>query len=416
MTASIELNFNTEDKSIIKLCEQYWALDEDGSFTYSVSAIAREADLKSHELNKLIYANCDAFTLDDICASCGGSRIYSNRSDFTQCRRLFDLGHEWTCADCKAEEQELAAAAKREQDEQRRTLVKEHYAVKPHEFDLEDLTLRDAVFLITLIRHLATEDFKSILSLQSNEEPLTPSRDYDAEVVKHLYKRNLIAVDPGSSIDAFAFNEENVPDRFYLTKVRWVLITNNESVETNIAFIREVERMFREMDWNPDWEDEVVDLWREVALHECLSYLKLALEDHKLPFTPGEKTVQMFNEVLENYSVSQIYSFIWRAAKDAAAFYAREKVAKTHAANTVVGAIQRAAERAYANGWDIKHYGRDRRLPESVLNQVLFNRALQIGDEGFKAVPYWNWGTPVADEDMEEGPPTEIDTEQTTTK
>jgi hypothetical protein len=52
-----------------------------------------------------------------------------------------------------------------------------------------------------------------------------------------------------------------------------------------------------------------------------------------------------------------VYSFIWRAAKDAAAFYVRERVTKRHAANTVVGAIERSAERAVANGWDVKDFG-----------------------------------------------------------
>src|SRR5262249_44403776 len=144
MSVSIELDINTEDERLVKLCEQYWAIEEDGRFTYSVSAIAREANLSAHEINKIVYANCDAYTLDDICASCGGSRIYTNRSDFTTRRRQFELGREWICDDCKAEERERAAAAKREEDEHKQAIVKERYAVKQHEFDLEDLTLRDA--------------------------------------------------------------------------------------------------------------------------------------------------------------------------------------------------------------------------------------------------------------------------------
>jgi hypothetical protein len=408
MAVSIELDFNTEDEALIKLCQQYWEMDEEGRFVHTVVTLAREVNLSSREFGQMVNANCDAYTLDDICESCGGSRIYTSRSDFTQRRRYAEMGREWICEDCKAKERERAATAKREQDEQRRALVKEHYEVRQHEFDRDDLTLRDAVFLITLTRHLAREDFQKILPVESNEYPLTPSREYDRDLVVHLYKRRLIAVDPDSSIESFVFNEENVPERFYPIKVHWLLIANNESRDTNIAFIRQVEQMFRDMDWNADWEDGVIDLWREVALHECLSYLKLALDDHKLPFTPGEKTVQMFQQVLERYSVSQVYSFIWRAAKDAAAFYTRERVPKTHAANTAVGAIQRAAERAHANGWEVKHYGRDRRLPESVLNQVLFNRVLQVGDEGFNAVPYW-WGVPSNDEHVGEEPTEEID-------
>jgi len=124
-----------------------------------------------------------------------------------------------------------------------------------------------------------------------------------------------------------------------------------------------------------------------MALWECIEYLIFTLAEHRLELNPGEKTLEMFSHLLERYSVSQIYSFIWRASKDAAAFYVRERVTKQHAANTVVGTIQRMAEKADAEGWEVKGYRRDFRLPQSLMSEVLYNAVLKIGSAGFETKP-----------------------------
>lgn len=94
----------------------------------------------------------------------------------------------------------------------------------------------------------------------------------------------------------------------------------------------------------------------------------------------------MLENALNHFSIGQVYSFIWRAAKDAAAFYVRESVGKRHAANTVVGAIERSAERALVNGWDVTQYRRDRRAPETPMVQ-LFTTVSGLGDRYWTEVP-----------------------------
>jgi hypothetical protein len=74
------------------------------------------------------------------------------------------------------------------------------------------------------------------------------------------------------------------------------------------------------------------------------------------------------------------------SAKDAAAFFMREDVARPHAANTVPGSIQRQAERALAERWQVKPFRRDRRLPLSKLGHTLYTFALRLPDDGFTSV------------------------------
>lgn len=138
--------------------------------------------------------------------------------------------------------------------------------------------------------------------------------------------------------------------------------------------------------WTLLWEDDWRELWKEISLHECLSYLRLVLGEHGLPFRPGEKTHLVLDETLESFSVAQVWGMIWRAGRDAAAFFMRRNATRPHAANTVVGSIQRHAERALSEGWDIQPFNRDRRLPRSALSQVFFGKALGAGDAGFEMV------------------------------
>jgi hypothetical protein len=151
--------------------------------------------------------------------------------------------------------------------------------------------------------------------------------------------------------------------------------------------VDELETIFRTMEWPENWLNHQVALWRKIALEECLQYLDIALTEHGFSFNPGEKTYQVFKNLLEDHSVAQAYNLIWRAVKDAAAFYMRERVSKNHAANTVVGSIQRQLDPARAEEWEIRHFRRDRRCPQSAISQVFFDIVLQIGEEGFNRPP-----------------------------
>ena len=75
-----------------------------------------------------------------------------------------------------------------------------------------------------------------------------------------------------------------------------------------------------------------------------------------------------------------MWCFIWRAAKDAAAYYQRGGVSKKQAANSVVGSVQRQTERAIAGEWEVPNYRRIPQIPNSLVTQVLFVTALKIGD------------------------------------
>ena len=176
------------------------------------------------------------------------------------------------------------------------------------------------------------------------------------------------------------------PVRFTIDRVHYAI--SGPSPDSRKAFILELEDTFRSGNWPWDWYEEQIDLWKKLIVDEALAYLTVVLEEHGFPAKHGEKTLQGFYALFEDFSLGQVYSFIWRSAKDAASIYLREKLPKNHAANIAISNIRKAGESAIANGWDVKPYRRDHRCPEPSVYHVFFNTILKIGADGFSSVPY----------------------------
>ena len=102
----------------------------------------------------------------------------------------------------------------------------------------------------------------------------------------------------------------------------------------------------------------------------------------------GKKRVAAYCRV-SSPSAEQLknYGIIWRAVADASKLYLEKGISKKHAANSVIGARERYAERAKINGWDLTQYNRIKDLPQSELSLFHFNRVLGIGEMGFRVPP-----------------------------
>ena len=98
---------------------------------------------------------------------------------------------------------------------------------------------------------------------------------------------------------------------------------------------------------------------------------------------PGTKPRRMFDNLLATYSVAQCYGFIYREARNAADFRQRKTITRTHASNLMVSSIQRYANTARTEGWDIKPYSRIKECPRSMLSYVLHHTFLRTGERSF---------------------------------
>jgi hypothetical protein len=144
--------------------------------------------------------------------------------------------------------------------------------------------------------------------------------------------------------------------------------------------LNELNRVFREGPWPTAWLNQWRDLWEELAVAQAGAYLDMKLREHHLEMKQGDGTRAALADALATFSLGQVFNFIYRAAKDSAAYYQRGGVNKMQAANSTIGRIGASADRARANGWDVKSFGLPWNLPFSALAETFFSKVMWQAD------------------------------------
>jgi hypothetical protein len=382
----LKVGFFTEDAPNAELCRQYWQLDSTGAFMYTVATIGQAFNLPASSVSALVEQSCRAYAPDVTCRRCGEPHRIRNRADYVTWKRLRDVPRE--CAACREAQQRDAQNTAEELNRLRVAVLQDELDARRRDYlwvPPTRLSFDDAVFLLALIRAGGSEDLSFITPHAALALPLSPTSAFDRRILDQLYLRRILAIHPGSSPDSVVSGDAGPFTTFYPFKVHWTLPL--PIGPSPARYLEDLEAVLMSTDWPESWDEEARELHRAVAFEECIEYLRLSLEEHGFDSQPGEKLSLVIRSALRHFSIGQVYNFIWRAARDAAAFYVREQTSKSHARNIVPGSIQRAVERALAEGWTVKPYRRDRRAPESQVSHVLFTMALRLPEGGFHAVP-----------------------------
>lgn len=369
----IELEFLSDSDRTKKICSMYWDLDEDGDFVNSVSSVATVFDITSYDVQQKIKKSCLAYATTIKCSTCGTRYVYKNRSDFQRKTRDSYI----KCRVC-IEDDEIEKERKTE------SILSSNYELaKKSPFSVDNLSFKEAIYLLSLVRYQASENFKYLKPYLSNQtELLSPRHEYDIDIYRKLISENIIIISPKTDLEALTIDEDETFS-YRIDKAFWEL-PYNESIHPSMShLIAELEKKLSSMDWEESWYEEARELCKDISLQESLAYLDYVMSEHQFVFVAGEKTFFVLNKILENHSVAQLYSLIWGCAKDAAAYYMRSNIPKVQAANSVIGGIERKYERYVTNGWEINPFKRNYKLPISVISQVLFNTTLQTDDGGF---------------------------------
>jgi hypothetical protein len=256
---------------------------------------------------------------------------------------------------------------------------------RQEEIKTESLSLRSAINLVGLCRAGLREDSTHI-------EPLTRLYDifaYNFEDIESihtdLYDKELIDISVSSTLDLLSRQTENFElDRHLIV---WQLSIGTDP-ENNIKKLGSIENVLKNKEiWPEHWHSEVMSIWFELALEEILLYLKQRLQDHYLSPQIGDKTRRVFIDILHDFSISQIYNFIWGAVTNAVAYQVKKRLSSRHTVNIVPGNCQRRAEKAICEKWIIKDYRRDVTVPISTRVSIFSNVVTNLSDKFFTAVP-----------------------------
>ena len=327
---------------------------------------------------------------DDLfCPYCEGINLVTKRSSRNGGAGTHpvcpDCGHKsnsgcW-CANCQKREKERRLTA----EERKRQIINGCYA---REIDFpfaDELSLRDAVFLMALSRHSLTEDLKFITPFDV-EPPFAPTYSYQNEIIKHLYAKGLVYISAESRTDAFVFDAaETHIEAYYPAKVLWEFLPAWD-IESKRDYLKELNEIITG-EWSDEWKADLADVWREIAKYECIEYFIHLLDQRGYRHEIGEKTHLVFETVLENFPVSRIFNLSWQAVRNVTDYIVRESVPDYHGKNIFIGAVQRQAEKAKAEGWDVRHSRRDFNCPQTVVSSTFFNLFLGLGDKAFETLP-----------------------------
>src|ERR1700724_4122392 len=121
MTFPVKLQFSTEDKQWVSLCEKYWEIDSEQHFVHKVSELADEFDIPSKQITKFVSTYSNALSANICCLECQIPYIFLSRSDFQQYS-----GREWSwiCRQCQHEANQLEEAKRIRALEQYREIIR----------------------------------------------------------------------------------------------------------------------------------------------------------------------------------------------------------------------------------------------------------------------------------------------------
>ena len=372
-----------DKKSIIEMIIKYY----DG---VSITKLKNEYNISI--VNSQFFTIFPEKIMPDKCEYCGYYMVqeWKSKSSYNlyttkpYCKKC---GHE-NLANCECNTCEMIRSEELiRQRERKSNLIKKVYEKdKFTSISENDLTLEDKLYLSVLIRAALDENIGKLKPLSSINEKLTPTGSFTKELIKTLTGRRLIVPDSTSSVDAFVDNED-FPYSYYINDVLyWLNITSADNNYRNM-----IQRLMYPSQEEFEKDKEFCfTMWRKVALNECIEYLLYSLDKVGFEFSPGEKTNKVFENLLDYFSVSQIYSIIYRAVANSTKFYQEKAISKQRAANSVITSCESFGERAIAEGWRLSKYRRDYNLPETLISKVFFTSILKIAFMGFDEVPTEN--------------------------
>ncbi|MBT2401511.1 hypothetical protein [Streptomyces sp. ISL-100] len=380
--ARIGLEHYTDVPGEVAALEAYWLLAEDGeTWVQTVTEVRAAFGLKAQELTRIVQSGGTAFIVDIACTECGGFTEVAHRTEFASLVRQGNI----VCSSCQLLAQQERAEAERKAAQQRREVLLARFPI--HSTDplaVDSLSLFQAVALHAMFGDPAVEDagLTTPTSIWPKDRRWAPENilcDLERRLL-HAEPRT-VRVHPDSHQDAFVWKDDAPDGSHYLGQVSYYLYGPEEQLRARSPhLLHTLNQTFREGPWPSQWHDQWRDLWNELTLSYASTYLDMKLGEHHLEMKQGDGTLAALKDALATFSLGQVFNFIYRATKDSAAYYQRGGVNKRQAANSTVGRISAAADRARANGWEIKSFGRPWSLPLSAIGETFFSKVMWQAD------------------------------------
>lgn len=311
-----------------------------------------------------------------------------------QCEhKFFAVGHfgrrmGCTCVECfKVKQQALAAQAQLDRDELAR-----RYGVIPQPVPCHTLGFMQKLGLVALLESRAKPGLERIepLASMSGAELLTPDDEASEALLRQLFEAGVLVVDLDSTIKAF--DRENAFGIRNFSAIRWqinVTLDNTFRSSHQALYVALYEELSEGVQL--PWKSELYTALFDLARKEAIQFIHVLANEVDFVFTAESRAESVVNQLLQDFSVSEIHYFARLAVKNAAHFYQTGKSkGRSHASNTIPRNMLNTAQDALTKHWRKRVY-RDSRVPQSALHRLLYDVVLKDSGAGFSKSPgiYW---------------------------
>ncbi|KKN94051.1 hypothetical protein LCGC14_0190820 [marine sediment metagenome] len=364
-----QIKLLTDDAQHARICEDYWRQDERGEFVLKVEEIAASHGMKNQDVPKFVKKNAFVWRQDILCMQCKKAYFYTSRAQYKEKYKFRNQ----VCAAC-------IEAERRDINEKNKSLISEmRRNAREESVELANRDLTSKIYLLSTMKALADKKNTTIEPLRRHPAcTLSPDPDYDKKILSHLINKHLLLFSLGTRFDV-TDNYQNDNFDLYLETCEFDIAYDNKEISnlSHVLLGNETTSKLKEL-------KEFIDICKEIQLSESLAFLKISLEIHQLPLVTGITIRHALCKCLENFSVSQVYNFIYNGAKDSAAYYMRRSVDKRQAANSATKYISRNMEKSLAYKLHVKPFHRVSSLPQSSLSHLIFDVMLNSKDGGFE--------------------------------
>lgn len=234
---------------------------------------------------------------------------------------------------------------------------------------------------MAIVESLGSDNLKTSLSLTDNlERPLSPLYTMDETILEHLFKANILLLNPMDSLDYTNITESGEVD----INLDYAKATFDFAYDANDITSLRVE--VKEQKTVNELIDNVIfkDWCENIQLAECVSYLIERARVNGLTPPLGEKMMSLLKASLTTYSVTELISLIWMAVESASSYSNKPNITNKHASNSIYTILQSNIDKVSNGIWKRKKFNRDTNLPESAISKVFFDNVFKVHDGSFK--------------------------------
>lgn len=326
--------------------------------------------------------NLFAFRSNSVCFKKTNKLIDISTAHCLNCKHVESIN--CSCERCsliRKEERRIHSEKEAEKLKERAIHLERLYdQIVPIDFEKDGLT--DLIYFYALCYQSTCEDVTLISPPSTAESPMTPSQEWDTEIIQSLLKyiapfcddEKLMQI---SKDESCRWSGQEV---FYRIKLGG--ISEFEFLET---LFREIQNKIKKLSTGGNLE--LISLYEKLMITECIAYLELMRAEFKFPHEVGAKTIVLFKALIKNWRIDQIYTIIWGQCRNALAYKEQYKLTRKHASNLIIGRIGKYVDKATQNNWEINGYYRDSRNhknKQSTISYVLFNKVLDLGGSGIE--------------------------------